>query len=233
MGTFFNRLLNFIYGSTGVFDEIIFALPIVIAIGFVYWYERRISHKKAFGDSFREIRKKARLNEIIRLLLICWFTEVICVTMFPSGFWFYYWRSLCGDYIYIFNFDLWLNRFRFYFPNFIPYVLYQAITGELYWDFLLRYEIPHFAINIALFVPLGVTLPFVYKKATLLKAALAGFILSFQIEFYQLFIARDSDIDDVLCNTFGAVLGYLLYLLMKKLPKFTEKCKIQASDNTE
>ncbi|MCH5208817.1 MAG: VanZ family protein [Oscillospiraceae bacterium] len=231
MSNFFNRVLLFIYGKTGVFDEVIFSLPIVIAFGFVYWYERRVSHKKTFGDNFREVRKKARLNETIRLLLFCWLAEVICVTLFPTEFWFAYWRNLCADHIRIFNFSFWFDRFRFYTPNLIPYVLYQAIKGQLNWDSLLRYEIPHFAVNIALFVPLGVALPFVFKEATLPKAALAGFILSFQIEFLQFFIARDSDIDDVICNTLGAVLGYLLYLLMKKLfPKFTEKCKIQSSE---
>lgn len=231
MGNYFNRILNFIYARTGEFDEIIFALPIVIALGFAFWYDRRTLHKKKFEDNFKEIRRKARLNEIIRLLLFCWITEVICVTLFPSGFWFYFWRRLCGDYIYIFNFDLWFNRFRFFTPNFIPYLLYQAIKGQLNWASLVRYEIPHFAVNIALFVPLGVALPFVYKKATLYKAALAGLILSLHIEFLQIFIARDSDIDDVICNALGAVLGYVLYLLMKKLfPKFTEKCNTQASD---
>ena len=50
------------------------------------------------------------------------------------------------------------------------------------------------------------------------------------IEFMQAFIGRDPSIDDVICNTIGAVFGYILYLKMKKIfPEFIEKCMVRVS----
>lgn len=95
------------------------------------------------------------------------------------------------------------------------------------WLFTSKTIIVEFSVNVALFVPLGLALPFVCKKLSLLKATLIGFSISFLIEFLQCFIDnRDSGIDDLICNTLGTVISYLLYLLIKRLfPKFTEKGK--------
>jgi VanZ family protein len=63
--------------------------------------------------------------------------------------------------------------------------------------------------NIILFLPLGATLCLLglRRRATLR----AGFCLSAAIEITQLFIpGRTTSADDVLCNTLGAVVGYLL-----------------------
>ena len=42
-----------------------------------------------------------------------------------------------------------------------------------------------------------------------------GFLCSCSIEFIQFFIGRSTDIDDVILNTTGALLGYLLYVLVR------------------
>jgi VanZ family protein len=63
--------------------------------------------------------------------------------------------------------------------------------------------------NIILFLPLGATLCLLglRRRATLR----AGFCLSSAIEITQLFIpGRTTSADDVICNTLGAVVGYLL-----------------------
>jgi len=41
--------------------------------------------------------------------------------------------------------------------------------------------------------------------------------ISFIIEFYQFFIGRHSDIDDIILNMRGALLGYLLSIIIKNL----------------
>ena len=70
-------------------------------------------------------------------------------------------------------------------------------------------------------------MPFIYSKASMCKAALAGLSLSLFIEFVQFFLGRQCEIDDLICNTIGAVLGYVLYLLIKKVfPGFIEKGKL-------
>lgn len=60
--------------------------------------------------------------------------------------------------------------------------------------------------NTLLFVPVGMLLA--YRRRPLLRAALAGFLISLTIEVIQyVFVLGFSDVDDLLFNTLGAVLG--------------------------
>lgn len=72
--------------------------------------------------------------------------------------------------------------------------------------------------NILLFIPLGLFLPLAFAKfRTFRQTALAALSLTCTIEFIQYFIGRSADIDDVLTNFAGAVIGYGLYITAKKL----------------
>jgi glycopeptide antibiotics resistance protein len=75
--------------------------------------------------------------------------------------------------------------------------------------------------NTMLFLPLGIVWPAVFKKLdTHKKVIKAGFSISLAIEFLQLFFYdRATDIDDLILNTLGFVIGYGIYLLVKKLRK--------------
>ncbi len=75
--------------------------------------------------------------------------------------------------------------------------------------------------NTAMFIPLGIVWPCVYKELdTHFKIISAGVCFSLCIEILQLpFYDRVSDIDDLLLNSFGFIIGYLLYLLAKLLRK--------------
>lgn len=42
-----------------------------------------------------------------------------------------------------------------------------------------------------------------------------GFVFSLAAELIQALIGRGGDIDDAICNAFGAIVGYLLYLTLK------------------
>ena len=86
--------------------------------------------------------------------------------------------------------------------------------------------IKDYILNVFMFVPLGFALPFIWNKANLWRVVLVGFLCSLFIEFAQGFMMRISTIDDVINNTLGALLGYLLYLLVNKLfPRFSSKIK--------
>lgn len=71
--------------------------------------------------------------------------------------------------------------------------------------------------NTAMFIPLGIVWPAVFKKLdTPLKAILAGFCTSLAIEIIQLpFYDRTSDIDDLVLNTVGYIIGYGIYSLVR------------------
>ena len=73
-------------------------------------------------------------------------------------------------------------------------------------------------LNIILFVPLGIMLPFIWKKYNTLKATLIfGFMMSLSIELLQLFTYRATDINDLIANTLGTVLGYFLFRIISYL----------------
>lgn len=81
--------------------------------------------------------------------------------------------------------------------------------------------------NVILFMPLGVAMPIILRKANLWKTTLVGFCITFVIEvLVQPFIERDPNMDDLLCNTLGALFGYLLFMLLRKIfPKLIERCQ--------
>ncbi len=76
--------------------------------------------------------------------------------------------------------------------------------------------------NLALFLPLGILLPLTFDRFRSLKRVMAiAFCLSLSIEtiqFFSRFIGslRAVDIDDVLLNTLGAFLGFVLYKLVNQ-----------------
>lgn len=69
--------------------------------------------------------------------------------------------------------------------------------------------------NVAVFVPLGLLPPALWRGLRRLwKTALLCCVCSCLIEFFQLFIGRSVDVDDVILNTLGGALGYLLFALL-------------------
>ena len=81
--------------------------------------------------------------------------------------------------------------------------------------------------NTAMFIPLGVVWPSVYKGLdTHWKVISAGIGVSLCVEILQLpFYDRVSDVDDLLLNSLGFIIGYLLYLLEKLVSKKVSRIK--------
>lgn len=78
--------------------------------------------------------------------------------------------------------------------------------------------------NMAMFAPVGFLASALFRKATFKRALLVGFGFSFFIEFCQYFIGRIVDVNDLILNTTGAICGYLLYLLCRRIwPNFVKK----------
>jgi glycopeptide antibiotics resistance protein len=78
-------------------------------------------------------------------------------------------------------------------------------------------------LNILLMIPFGFGLPFI-TDFRMKKVVMVGALLSIDIELLQLVTGlmarttfRIADINDVLCNTAGAVIGYLLFVGLVRL----------------
>jgi glycopeptide antibiotics resistance protein len=95
--------------------------------------------------------------------------------------------------------------------NLIPF---QTISSSLF-NRQLRIEIAALVFNVAAFVPLGFLLPCINRNARRWGAALvAGLSVSLAVEFVQLVtILGSADIDDVILNVTGAMIGYGLFRL--------------------
>ena len=79
--------------------------------------------------------------------------------------------------------------------------------------------------NAAMFIPSGIVLPIIYKRLdSFIKVILAGGGISLCIEMMQLpFSVRASDIDDLILNTAGVMLGYGIYALVRCLKRTKRK----------
>lgn len=226
---FAHEVIYWIYLHCGNFDTVIFALPVILLATLLYFVFRLIWHKHKFGKELRTVRKTARLNEIIRLLTVCWATALICITLTPTESLMHFWIYLItpGE-----------NPFAAFVPHrlgyidLMPTILYYILSGHLDWFWWSAGSIfPHLLLNVVLYVPLGLALPFICKKSSVLKIFLTGLSVSLFVELTQILIGREFEMDDLLCNTLGAIAGYILFLLIKKLfPRFAENGKKTATE---
>ena len=70
--------------------------------------------------------------------------------------------------------------------------------------------------NILLFSPIGFFVPLFWARwRSFKKVLLLGLTVTLFIEITQLFIGRSTDIDDVILNTVGVLLGYGILSLLK------------------
>ena len=81
--------------------------------------------------------------------------------------------------------------------------------------------------NTAMFIPLGIVWPAVFKRLnTHGKVIAAGVGISLTIEILQLpFFNRATDIDDLILNSAGFLMGYGIYLAVVRRILSKHQCK--------
>jgi len=79
--------------------------------------------------------------------------------------------------------------------------------------------------NSAMFIPTGIMVPLIYRKLDgLKKTVLTGLMISLIIEIVQLpFAVRASDVDDLILNTLGCLMGYGILSLIRGIKKRAAK----------
>ena len=94
-----------------------------------------------------------------------------------------------------------------------------------FWSYVAIYEgkvqyLPENIMNGLVFVPLGILLGCTFMRLTWWKALLVGCCLSMTIEAIQYIFQRGfSEVDDVIHNTLGCVIGYGLFNAIKMFVK--------------
>jgi len=105
--------------------------------------------------------------------------------------------------------------------NFIPFkeIMRYKIDSSLFYRNVIG--------NIILFVPFGYLVSYYIKKPKYYVTLILTFITSLSTEIIQMYIGRSFDIDDIILNFVGGLVGYLIYKLqfkiVEKLPNFLKK----------
>lgn len=72
-------------------------------------------------------------------------------------------------------------------------------------------------LNIIMLIPLGFILPIVFKSLRKCwKTVLSVMVIIACIETFQYFIGRSADVDDLIMNTIGGLVGYGIFALLNK-----------------
>lgn len=111
--------------------------------------------------------------------------------------------------------------FESYSNNFIPFkeIMRYSYTSKLFFKNVLG--------NVLLFVPFGYFVNKILKNNKMIISIFIALITSSSIELIQMNIGRSFDIDDIILNIIGGIIGYLLYRILDfikdKLPDFLKK----------
>ncbi|MDK2984514.1 MAG: hypothetical protein PWQ96_156 [Clostridia bacterium] len=155
------------------------------------------------------LRKKKKQNtslsgELLLNLFFLYLVGLVGVTIFPIPVGIPYY----GDYIHV---------------NFIPF---KSILGSFTHSW---YMVPlrNIGGNLVLLAPFGFLLPLLRKDInTLGKVVARGFLLSLSMELLQLIIpGRAFDVDDLILNTFGLMVGFSAFKLFNLLLGWVAKQK--------
>ena len=102
--------------------------------------------------------------------------------------------------------------------NFIPFqeILRYNITSHLFWKNVIG--------NMLMFLPFGFFVSYYINVDKVHLPFMLVLVTSLAIEIVQMMIGRVFDVDDIILNLIGGILGYLIYKILKgigkKLPDF-------------
>ena len=139
-------------------------------------------------------RRTDRSQTLWNLALVAYLSALVSVTLFPL-------QVVLGQYAGEVTFDS---------LNLVPFITIDAKT---------------FVLNILVFIPFGFLLPLTSNQRSPWKVTAWGAVLSLAIELIQLASSvllgsgRTTDVNDLIANTTGTLLGYGLIHLASTSPK--------------
>lgn len=175
-------------GVVGLFLQVV---PITCIAGAAYAIYRCIQIKN----------QKAPVKwgtEILRWLFVCYLTGLINLTLVPPNLWSNFWAL-----IYIGDSGSQIELFHGSF-NFTP-ILFKIVSGELSFGSWVQTML---AGNLLMFVPMGAFLPLLSAKTNGKAVLKLAIIIPIIIESLQPVIGRSFDVDDLMLNFIGILVGY-------------------------
>lgn len=196
-----------IFTGNSVINQFIQVIPITLLVGILYIIFRFLKLKKNNSD----INYK---REILYLIFICYIVGLFNLVLVPINFWNIIWYNI----FYNFNENPFAGIFDFSY-NFIP-IIYKIIIGEYTLDSWGKAMIVG---NFLMFIPMGILLSLCLENVNKKNIFKYAVLIPLAIEVLQLVVGRSFDIDDLVMNFLGIVIGYYLVKLIKKL-KIFNKC---------
>ena len=198
-------------------EMLIVGLPAALVFACFWPYRRKaLSAMGLRTNHWREVG--------LHLFILCLF-GVLGVTLCPV-YWIEDSPGLWGDItLLVERPSLW------YGVNLVPFRMFRD-----YWlDLTQRdgfFTILNFLGNLAVFVPLGLFPALLFRGASWRRSTLVGLATSVLVEVGQYFLARSTDIDDVILNTLGAMCGFWLWLVLARLvPRFTQRFQVEGQEH--
>lgn len=195
-----------IFTGNSVINQFIQVIPITLLVGLLYIIFRFLKLKKSNGD----INYK---KESLYLIFVCYIVGLFNLVLVPRNFWDIIWYNI----FYNLNENPFAGIFDFSY-NFIP-TIYKIIIGEYTLDSWGKAMIVG---NFLMFIPMGIFLLLCFKNINKKNIFKYAVLIPFAIEVLQLVAGRSFDIDDLVMNFLGIVIGYFIVKLAKN--KMFNKC---------
>ena len=188
MGELFTSILHVLFPFLIFNDPLGYDLTTSAVYTFIIWIILMI-----------KMRKHKKMYLLFITLIIIYATVVIDVTILPMPF----------------------NKVAIQNARMYPFVPLHSINLVPFFfeKFISPLELKFHVLNILMFVPMGIILSF-YNESKFSKVLFKSFLWSLAIELIQLLLGilvsgtRIVDIDDLIMNTIGGVIGYLVFILI-------------------
>ena len=132
--------------------------------------------------------------------------------------------------LYFLIFSDWYGRSGVYDDYHYNLVPFQEILR--YWNYrdqLGMLSFTNLAGNILVFVPFGFLAAMASRKRSFIRTSLDGFLLSLMVETFQLLTMVGSfDVDDLILNTLGVMLGFVGFVFCNGIRRIYDKNKKRA-----
>ena len=191
--------------SGSVLSLFLQVIPVTLLVGVIYAVYRCV-HIKKHGNTV------SWGTEIMRWLFVCYLTGLINLILVPANLWMCIWANVFVGYshseIVFFSGDF----------NLVPTVI-KLITGELT---IGRWVLKMLVYNFLMFVPFGFFLPFVSEKNNNRSIWKVAVIVPIIVEVIQPVVGRSFDVDDLILNFAGIIVGYFIALGIKSISQRKE-----------
>ena len=184
------------------FDFVLDMAPSMLAVSAGFWLLVPGRRRRLAG---RGLRSRPAREGALFLFALFW-PGLAALTLTPPDFW----RSLRGGAVPVFPapFSGGLNLT----PDVFAGMLEDLRDPRSNW-----WSIFIDGANIGMFVPLGFFPALLWDRPRWWRSALVGGGFSLCVELLQRFVGRSSDVNDLILNTLGALAGYWLYLLLRRM----------------